>query len=57
MLFEVAARNTPASRSCIQVSRVASRRCDNPASASPLVPAEAKAFSISSIQRTTGASF
>ncbi len=57
MLLEVAARKTPLSRSCIQVSKVASRRCDKPASASPLLPAEAKAFSISSIHRTMGASF
>ena len=57
MLFDVAARNTPLSRSCIHVSSVASRRCDNPASASPLEPAEANAFSISSIHNTSGASF
>src|SRR5258707_7047050 len=57
MLFDVAAKHTPLSRSCIHVTSVASNRCDNPASASPLEPAEANAFSISSIHNTTGEIF
>ena len=57
MLFDVAAKKTPLSRSCIHVNRVANSRCDNPASASPLEPAEANAFSISSIHSTIGESF
>src|ERR1700723_1330011 len=57
ILLEVAARKTLLLWSCIQVSSVANRRWERPASASPLELAEAKAFSISSIHITTGASF
>jgi len=53
MSLAVAIKNTAAVRSCIQVSNEPNIRRDNPPSALAL-PADAKAFSISSIHNTTG---